>query len=189
MSKRSEIVLAGSGGQGILLIGTLLAEAAILAGVNVVQTVAYGIATRGGTSTTEVIVDEAEIVFQQVERPDVILAMSPEAMRKYEGRAADGVLVFYDTTFVEARSGDNLIGFPFTDTAAGLGNAGSANLVALGLLCGTAAVLPVDCLERAVAERLSEKTRDAGLAALRVGLEAARLSAGTRPSEPERSPA
>ncbi|RAI45108.1 2-oxoacid:acceptor oxidoreductase family protein [Rhodoplanes roseus] len=173
MSRRSEIVLAGSGGQGVLLSGTLLAEAAILEGANVVQTVSYGIATRGGTSMTEVIVDDGEIVFQQVEKPDVVLAMSPEAMKTYEASAGEGALVLYDTTFVEERQGKNLAGFPFTDTAAKMGNVGLANIIALGFLCAASGVLTQDALETAISERFSDKKRDANLAALRAGAAAA----------------
>ncbi|WP_146618795.1 2-oxoacid:acceptor oxidoreductase family protein [Rhodoplanes elegans] len=173
MSRRSEIVLAGSGGQGVLLAGTLLGEAAILEGANVVQTVSYGIATRGGTSMTEVIIDDAEIVYQQVETPNVVLAMSPEAMKKYEGSAAEGALVIYDTTFVPEREGRNLAGFPFTDTAAKMGNPGLANLIALGFLCTAGGILTKDALEMAISERFSDKKRDANLAALRAGAAAA----------------
>ncbi len=173
MTKRSEIVLAGSGGQGVLLSGTLLAEAAIQEGSNVVQTVSYGIATRGGTSMTEVIIDDDEIVFQQVEKPDVVLAMSPEAMTKYEGRAAEGALVLYDTTLVAERQGENLRGFPFTDTAVKLGNVGLANIVALGFLCGASGILSRERLEAVISERFSEPRRTANLTALRSGADAA----------------
>ncbi len=55
--ERYEVILAGSGGQGLVLSGIMLAEAAILEGKNVVQTVSYGIASRGGFSMAGVIID------------------------------------------------------------------------------------------------------------------------------------
>jgi 2-oxoglutarate ferredoxin oxidoreductase subunit gamma len=173
MARRSEVVLAGSGGQGVLLSGILLAEAAIREGRNVVQTVSYGIATRGGQSATEVIVDDDEIVFQQVETPDVVLAMSPEAMRQHEGRAGEGALVVYDATLVDEREGANLVGFPFTGEASRIGNAGLANLIALGFLARASGIVSAGALEAAIAARFSGAVAAADLAALRRGIEAA----------------
>ena len=71
-----EVILAGTGGQGLILSGILLAEAAILEGKNVAQTQSYGIASRGGLSLAEVIIDTDEIIFQQVQNPDCILALT-----------------------------------------------------------------------------------------------------------------
>ena len=81
-SAHREFILAGTGGQGLILAGILLAEAAILDGRNVVQTQSYGIASRGGLSQAEVIIDDEEIIFQQVRKPDCILALTEEATTK-----------------------------------------------------------------------------------------------------------
>ncbi len=117
MNKHSEIILAGTGGQGLILSGILLAEAAMLEGKNVVQTQSYGIASRGGLSLAEVIIDEDEIIFQQVRTPDCVLALSEEAAKKYEAWAAAGVPVLYDSTLATPRSGENFIGRDFTRRA------------------------------------------------------------------------
>ena len=81
--ERYEIILAGSGGQGLVLAGIMLGEAAVLEGRNVVQTQSYGIASRGGLSLAEVIIDREEIIYQQVQEPDIILALTEEALEKY----------------------------------------------------------------------------------------------------------
>ncbi len=111
-SPRREIILAGSGGQGLVLSAVLLAEAALLEGKNAVQTQSYGIASRGGLSLAEVIIDEAEIIFQQVRRPDCVLALTEEAAKKFESWAAEGVPIFYDSTLARERSGPNFHGHP-----------------------------------------------------------------------------
>src|SRR5450756_2695298 len=106
MNKHSEIILAGSGGQGLILAGIMLAEAAMREGRNVVQTQSYGIASRGGLSLAEVIVDEDEIIFQQVRAPNCVLALTEAAAKKYEAWTARGVPMLYDSTLATARNGE-----------------------------------------------------------------------------------
>ena len=172
---RREVIMAGSGGQGLVLSGVILAEAAIRDCKNVVQTVSYGIATRGGFSMAEVIIDEAEIVFQQVQKADVVLAMTEEAMQKYAPLADDGSMVVYDTTFVSKREGAHVVGFPFTDEAERLGNAGMANIVALGCLAKLADLVMTDSLKAVIEARFSGSALGANLKALDRG---AQLAAG-----------
>ena len=112
--RNREVILAGSGGQGLVVSGILLAEAAILEGKNVVQTASYGIATRGGLSLAEVIIDDAEIIFQQVQKPDCVLALSEAAVKVYQAWPAQGVPLLYDIALVEKRSGPNFLGCRFT---------------------------------------------------------------------------
>ena len=81
---RVEVRLAGEGGQGMILAGIILAEAAaIYDGKNVVQTQSYGPEARGGASKAEVIIAEGEIDFPEVLSADVLMAMSQEACDKY----------------------------------------------------------------------------------------------------------
>ena len=156
----SEIILAGSGGQGLILSGILLAEAGMLEGKNVVQTQSYGIASRGGLSLAEVIVDEAEIIFQQVRAPDCVLALSEEAAKKYDAWAARGVPLLYDSTLVAPRSGGNYVGRDFTRRASDLGNAGSVNILALAAVAAYTGVVKIASLENLLRKRF----RDAALA-------------------------
>ena len=149
----SEIILAGSGGQGLILSGIMLAEAAMLEGRNVVQTQSYGIASRGGLSLAEVIIDAEEIIFQQVRAPDCVLALSEEAAKKYESWAARGVPLLYDSTLAASRSAANCIGRDFTRRASDLGNAGSVNLLALAAVASYTGVVKLSTLESLVRKR------------------------------------
>ncbi len=84
MSDRYEIRLAGEGGQGMILAGLILAEAAaIYAGKNAVQTQSYGPEARGGASKAEVVISDGEIDYPKVMDADVLLAMGQEACDKY----------------------------------------------------------------------------------------------------------
>ncbi len=103
--ERYEVILAGSGGQGLVLSGIMLAEAAILEGKNVVQSVSYGIASRGGFSMAGVIIDREEIIFQEVENADVVLALTEEAMEKFQALSEAGAAIVYDTTLLKPRTG------------------------------------------------------------------------------------
>jgi 2-oxoglutarate ferredoxin oxidoreductase subunit gamma len=148
-----EVILAGTGGQGLILAGILLAEAAILDGRNVVQTQSYGIASRGGLSLAEVIIDDEEIVFQQVRRPDCILALSEAAAAKYAAWAGQGVPLLYDSALVQPRRGPNVLGCAFTGIAGEAGHADSANIVALGALARRTQAVSGSSLEQAIAAR------------------------------------
>lgn len=173
VNKHSEIILAGSGGQGLILSGIILAEAAILEGRNVVQTQSYGVASRGGLSLAEVIVDADEIIFQQVRRPDCVLALTEEAAKKFESWGAKGVTVLYDSTLAKARSGEHFIGLDFTRRASELGNAGSVNILALAAVAAFTGVVKIASLERLLRQRFRGAALELNLKLLALGRELA----------------
>jgi 2-oxoglutarate ferredoxin oxidoreductase subunit gamma len=169
--ERYEIILAGSGGQGLVLSGIMLAEAAILEGKNVVQTASYGIASRGGFSMAQVIMDTQEIIFQQVQHADVVLALTEEAMEKFQALSAGGATIFYDTTLVKERAGDRFHGRPFTDLASRMGNTGMANLIALGYMAKKmAGMIRKESLTTVIKQRFSGDVLDTNLNALEQGV-------------------
>ena len=173
----SEIILAGSGGQGLILSGIMLAEAAMLEGRNVVQTQSYGVASRGGLSLAEVIIDEEEIIFQQVRAPDCVLALSEEAAKKYESWAARGVPLLYDSTLAASRNAANCIGRDFTRRASDLGNAGSVNLLALAAVASYTGVVKLSTLESLVRKRFRGPALQQNLDMLAAGSELMSASA------------
>ena len=163
--------MAGSGGQGLVVSGMMLAEAAILEGKNVVQTVSYGIATRGGFSMAEVIIDPAEIIFQQVEHADCVLTLTEEAMEKFQSLSGEGIDIFYDTTLLKERKGKHLYGYPFTDMASKIGHVGMANIIALGYMAEMSGMVKVKSLAAVIRERFSGNVLDLNLKALQAGVE------------------
>jgi 2-oxoglutarate ferredoxin oxidoreductase subunit gamma len=169
----SEIILAGTGGQGLILSGIMLAEAAMIEGKNVVQTQSYGIASRGGLSLAEVIVDADEIIFQQVRAPDCVLALSEEAAKKYESWAAKGVPLLYDSTLARAREAKYCIGRDFTRRASDLGNAGSVNILALAAVAAFTGIVKIASLETLLRRRFRGAALELNLKLLAAGSELA----------------
>jgi 2-oxoglutarate ferredoxin oxidoreductase subunit gamma len=177
---RWEARLAGSGGQGIISAGVILAEAAVLAGLNAVQTQSYGPESRGGASRAEVVLSRDEIDYPKTLSPDVLLALTADACTKYAGRTKSGGLLIVDDHVQPVPIGPyRVIRAPITRIASDeLGRPIVANIVALGVLAAVTDVVPVDALEQAVLARVPRGTEDLNRTALRRGYEAGRQAAG-----------
>ena len=164
-----EVILAGSGGQGLVSSGIMLGEAAILEGKHVMHTTAYGIAQRGGLASAEVIISPAEILFQHVQNPNLILALTDESLNLYLPRAQSGAAIFYDTTLVQKHEENNLYGYPFTEMANTLGHPGVTNIIALGVMIGKSKMIKYESLERVLRNHFSGKTAEMNVKALELG--------------------
>jgi 2-oxoglutarate ferredoxin oxidoreductase subunit gamma len=167
--KRYEVILAGSGGQGLVLSGIMLGEAATLEGKVVAQTQSYGIASRGGLSLAEVIIDQEEIIYQQVQEPDIILTLTEEALEKYLPFSNKNVAILYDTTLAKARTGLHLTGYPFTQIASDLGSLGSVNILSLGAIIAKIPIVKKESLIRVIQKRFKGKALEMNLQALEAG--------------------
>jgi 2-oxoglutarate ferredoxin oxidoreductase subunit gamma len=172
---RYEVILAGSGGQGLVLAGIMLGEAAMGEGRVVAQTQTYEAATRGGFSMAEVVIDGEEILFQQVEHPDIVLVLTEESMERFAHYASEGVPILYDTTLVKPRRGKNLEGHPFTEVASDLGSVASVNVLGLGAILAKVPVVREASLEAVLRSRFRGAVLDLNL---RVFSEGARLVNG-----------
>lgn len=169
MKERFEVILAGSGGQGLIVSAIILGKTAIREEKNVIQTQSYSIASRGGLSTAELIIDTKEILFQQVERPDIIVTLTEGAFRKYEHYVSSGTLIIYDSTLLQERTGGNLRGYPFTGTADSLGYIGAANIIALGTLVALTGMVAVESAEMTIVEEFPSLLADINVRALHHG--------------------
>lgn len=170
---RTDIRLAGSGGQGLVLAGVILAEAAVLSGRDVVQSQAYGPASRGGASRCDVIIGE-RIGFPVIAALDVLVALTREA---FEGHVASlrptGLLVTDERHVGPVAAGPwRAWSLPIEATAARVaGSPLAANMVALGALARLTGVIGDDDLAAAAGARVPGRTRDGNLRALRAGFE------------------
>lgn len=176
----ARIRLAGAGGQGVVLAGLLLAEAAVASGRNATQTQAYGPESRGGASKSEVIIGDGEIAYPYADRVDVLLALTQEAHDRYVGQLEASGLLLFDDGLVRPAGGVGAVcrGLPITATAQRvLGTAIGANLVALGALVELSGVVPVEALEHSIAVRRPGGSVERSLAALRAGRELVRARA------------
>ena len=187
MSKRFEIRLAGSGGQGLVLAGVILAEAAgIYDGKFVCQTQSYGPEARGGASKAEVVISDAEIDYPKAIRPDVILALNQKSLDAYLGDLkAEGVLLV-DADLVQEVPETGALSIPFTRLAREAGRELVANIVALGALAAITGAVSPEALKAAVLARVPAGSRELNERALEAGLAAgAKIMAAPRttPSE------
>lgn len=131
-------IFAGMGGQGLILCGTLLGEAAVLhEGKKATMISAYGVETRGTFTKSELIIDDENIDFPEVERPDIVLTLTRQAYELYAPTLKDNTLLLYDSACgKEIQSKARQIGYPIFEEAERRGNAASANILSLGLIIG-----------------------------------------------------
>ncbi|MEN8097648.1 MAG: 2-oxoacid:acceptor oxidoreductase family protein [Chloroflexota bacterium] len=170
-SPRYEVCLAGSGGQGMILAGIILAEAAaIYDDLNAVQTQSYGPAARGGASRTEIIISTEVIHYPKIIKANLLLTMSQEACDKYFfDLRPDGQLVV-DTEFVSRIPSSSAIALPITQIARKVtGKAITANIVALGVIGGASGIVSKKALIDAVTSRAPKDTVEINLKALEAG--------------------
>ena len=175
---RYEIRLAGEGGQGMILAGVILAEAAaVYDGLNAVQTQSYGPEARGGASRSEVIVAEGDIDYPEVTQADLLLCMSQEACDKYYGQVEEDGLIIVDSCNVSRVPSHRAVSVPITDLAEqATGRRITASITALGLIGGLTGLVTRQALEKAVRDRVPAGTETVNLKALAAGFaEAERL--------------
>jgi 2-oxoglutarate ferredoxin oxidoreductase subunit gamma len=175
LSDRYEVRLAGEGGQGMVLAGVILAEAAALYdGLNAVQTQNYGPEARGGTSRSEVIIARGEIDYPKVMSADLLLCMSQEACDRFGSAVADEGLIVVDSTSASRLPSPRALAVPISQIAEeATGRRIAASIVALGLVGGLTGIVSKEALTKAVAERVPPGTQEMNLAALEAGYAAA----------------
>lgn len=175
---RYEIRLSGSGGQGLILAGIILAEAAgLYDGKFVVQTQSYGPEARGGASRSDVIISEEEIDYPKALRLDLLVAMNQKACDQYLPDLKPTGILLVDSTFVSEYPIERAIAIPFTRLARQrLGKEFVANIVSLGALATLCPAVSREALERAVLNRVPRGTEDMNRRAFRLGGEAAERS-------------
>lgn len=167
-----QIRLSGSGGQGLILAGIILAEAAIQDGNLAIQSQSYGPEARGGSSKSEVLISDRPIHFPKVTKPDLVLAMTQDAVNKYAfDLSGEGVLIT-DTTFVKTVP-DSIVKhypLPITQTAkTSLGRDLFANIISLGAIIALTEATSFASITRAVLAKVPAGTGELNKQALELG--------------------
>ena len=174
---RTEIRFAGFGGQGVVLAGMLLGEAAVIHdGMHAIQTQTYGAAARGGAARSDVILSDSPIVYPQVTAPDIMAAFTLEALNKYRDQIRDGAILIYDDSLFTPPEGlpFRMHGCPATRVASDeLGKSIVANMVMLGFLAGLTGLVSIEALEEAIRGNVPKGTEELNLKAFRRGMELA----------------
>jgi 2-oxoglutarate ferredoxin oxidoreductase subunit gamma len=176
MGYRYEIRLSGSGGQGLILMGIILAEAiGIYDGKYVAQTQSYGPEARGGSSKSEVIVSDEEIDYPKAIRLDLFLAMNQKSCDEFYSDLKPEGLLIVDSTFVTQIPTPKAFQIPFTRLAREkFGREVVANIIALGALSQLTPIVSAKATESAVLARVPKGTEKLNRDALRAGMNAAK---------------
>jgi 2-oxoglutarate ferredoxin oxidoreductase subunit gamma len=182
MNDRLEIRLAGMGGQGMILAGIILADAAIRDDKHAVQTQTYGPEARGGASSSEVIIADREIDYPEVVEPDVLLCMSQQACDKHYSSLKRNGLLVVDTAHVQRIPTSRAIRADLTAWAVEATEREiTASVVALGFLVGLTDIVSRQALEEAVLSRAPRGTGETNIHALDRGfVEAERFRNSSR---------
>ncbi|MGM0607403.1 MAG: 2-oxoacid:acceptor oxidoreductase family protein [Candidatus Muiribacteriota bacterium] len=176
-SDKFEIRLSGSGGQGLILGGIVLGEAATIHdGVNATQTQSYGPEARGGASKSEVIISKNEIMFPKLENINVMVALNQKSCDSYvDDLRADGILIT-DSTMVKNLPVDveNIYSLPMAKTAREeFGNIIVLNMMSLGAVQALTGCVSKKALIKAIRNRVPRGTEDLNEKAARKGMELA----------------
>jgi len=174
MTKIKQVVLCGVGGQGIVLAGTLLGNAAFydkkwVGGANV-----YGAAARGGLCRAGVVISDQPISFPHVIEADVLVAMHQAAYDKYIGQVKrETGVVIYDDNFVspEKIAGLKYVSIPAAKTAIEeFDNGAVANIIILSAAVEITGVVTLEALRSAIGNNVSERFRALDLKAVDIGV-------------------
>lgn len=176
MAQRYEIRLSGSGGQGLIIAGIILAEAAgIHDGKYVCQTQSYGPEARGGASKAEVVISDEEIDYPKAIKPDLLLAMNQSSCDTFFFDLKPTGALVVDSTFVKQLPTSRAVAIPFTQIArTELNKEMAANIIALGAVARLTDIVSLSSLEAAVLSRVPRGTEDLNRKALELGISAAK---------------
>ncbi|WFA09718.1 2-oxoacid:acceptor oxidoreductase family protein [Tissierella sp. Yu-01] len=168
---RTELRLSGSGGQGLITGGIILAEAALHDGLNVIQSQSYGPEARGGASKAEVIISDEAIDFPKVTDCDVLLSLTQLSCDKYlNDLKSGGILIIDESVKQPEREDIRIFRIPILETASSkLNKPMVANIIALGVIYQVTKLVSKESLEKAVLARVPKGTEELNRAALNEG--------------------
>ena len=159
-----DVVIAGFGGQGVLFIGNLLAEAGMEEGFHVTFMPAYGVEMRGGTANCNVIVSSEEIGSPITDTPLSGIIMNEASMIRFLPSIQKKGSLFYNSSLIHeeaiSRNDIQVVPVPANDLAQKVGNPQVASLVILGCFVEWTQVLHKDSFPPALEEMISPKVRD-----------------------------
>jgi 2-oxoglutarate ferredoxin oxidoreductase subunit gamma len=156
-----EIVIAGFGGQGIMLTGKLLAQTAMNAGKEVTYMPSYGAEVRGGTANCMVVISENEIACPLVSEPDSLIVLNKASLTKFAPRLKKGGLLILNSSLIdvdpELDDSIEVVSVPADEIAVGLGSPKSTNMVALGVYLQKRGYLAPDGAAQALPDVLAKR--------------------------------
>jgi 2-oxoglutarate ferredoxin oxidoreductase subunit gamma len=151
------VIIAGFGGQGVILAGKILAQAGMDHGLEVTWLPSYGPEMRGGTANCTVVLSDDTVGSPIIDEPTALIAMNRPSLDKFEPTlAAGGTLVVNSSLIDREAERDDLTAHyvPVNDLAASLGNPRTINMIALGAYLKATESVPLEIAQQAMAETL-----------------------------------
>ena len=169
---RKEVRLSGFGGQGIILAGQILGQAASIhqGGRYATLTQSYGPEARGGACAAEVVISDEPIGYPYVVAPQIIVAMSQEAYSKYATNAPDALIVIDpDLVKPDPALQQRVLSIPATRFAREMERPVVANIIMLGFLAAVSDVIPPEALRQSVLATVPKGTGEFNMKAFKRG--------------------
>lgn len=167
-----EILIGGSGGQGIILTGSILGKAATLNGMYASQVSNHGSSQRGTPVRTEIIISDKPIKFAFVQKPDFFIVMSYLGFNRFSKKMVEKTKVFIDSDRVKDFHNyyqGEYISLPATTIAKEMDNPLGANIVMLGKFLSISNIIPLKVVEEAIIQNTPEKFLQKNLGAIKKG--------------------
>ncbi len=156
-----EIIIAGFGGQGIMLTGRLLAQTAMERGLEVTYMPSYGAEVRGATANCMVVIAEKKIACPVVAKPDSLIVMNKASLNKFGPRLKNGGLLIMNSSLIDTGpqldDSIEIITVPADELAIELGSPKSANMVALGVYLQKRGQFTADAAAQALPKVLARR--------------------------------
>jgi 2-oxoglutarate ferredoxin oxidoreductase subunit gamma len=155
-----KIVIAGFGGQGIVVVGNIIARAAVIEDRHVVGMVCYGAEMRGGTANATVIVSDEQIFNPVVTHPDLAIILNNPSLDRFEPMVASGGTALLNTSMIQRniqRTDIGCIQVEASEIAHRMGNTRIANIVALGAFIEHTKLLSQESIEQGIKDLFSQK--------------------------------
>jgi 2-oxoglutarate ferredoxin oxidoreductase subunit gamma len=169
---RKEIRIAGFGGQGVVLSGSILGKAASIYDKGFASlTQSYGPESRGGSCRAEVVIDDAPVDYPYVVNPQVQIILSQDAYNQYGKDAAPDTLVIVDSDLVEVDPHQNPkpLPIPASHMAQDLGRVVVANIIMLGFLAAKSDIVSYEALKDSILDSIPQGTEDFNMKAFELG--------------------
>jgi 2-oxoglutarate ferredoxin oxidoreductase subunit gamma len=175
---QSEVMFAGFGGQGILLIGKLLAHAAMEEGFEVAWIPSYGPEMRGGTAYCTVVISDRPIGSPIIKNPKHLIAMNRPSLDKFAPQVKPKGVILVNSSLIPVDSGRTDVDelkVAAVDIAKKIGNVRAANIVALSAFVARSKIVKLESLRDCIREEFASKAKliPLNLEAVEKGIEAA----------------
>ena len=159
---QNEVQFAGFGGQGVMLMGQIMAEAALQQGHEVVWIPSYGPEMRGGTAYCTVVISDRPIGSPIIRNPKHLVAMNRPSLEKFAPSVKSGGTIFINSSIISIDAGRDdvdVIKVPIIEIAKELGNVRTANIIALAAFVSRSQVVDFELLRESVKAKFANKEK------------------------------